>query len=288
MRIRSKTASVALPLIAAGLALPLAARLALPVYAQAGADATNVVLVGHHDLNGNGDGGEGLAIQQWPDGRRILYLAHEAQKTCLSIVDVTRPERPVLINQLPSPTPGTTRCNSLGLSGNVLAVANQTLQKGQTLAGMWALDVSNFERIEKAKTLQDLALSFFDTSGISSRGIHCLWFADGEFAHLTTGMPDFDPVNPNDDQIYVIVDLASWFNGGVRIFHIADGPAGVPDAPPHLAEIGHYIPAPPPRTPARSAQINHAIVDERGLIYANDRFTGGLYILRYTGSVPLN
>ena len=474
MRIRTKTVRwIALLLIAAGLALRLTAHLALRVHAQAGADATNVVLVGHHDLNGNGDGGEGLAIQQWPDGRRILYLAHEGQKTCLSIVDVTRPERPVLINQLPSPTPGTTRCNSLGLSGNVLAVANQTLQKGQQLAGMWALDVSNVERIEKARTLQDLALSFFDTSGISSRGIHCLWFVDGEFAHLTTGMSDFDPTNPNDDQIYVVVDLrdprrprevgrwwypgtrkgdaclpgclpprhqkidagyrphqievwperpdrayvgyidggafilnisglasvraghernfsptvvgratfsppytawthtfqpifsrglalasdeavrdncedmpklvwlvdiraeshpviidtaplqandgercqaggrfgahnlhpnfpsatsanlqhttvASWFNGGVRIFHIADGPAGVPDAPPHLAEIGHYIPAPPPGTPVRSAQINHAIVDEHGLIYANDRFTGGLYILRYTGPVPLN
>jgi hypothetical protein len=45
-------------------------------------------LVGRSDLNGNGDGGEGMAIQQWPDGRRILYIAHEGEKTCLSIVDV--------------------------------------------------------------------------------------------------------------------------------------------------------------------------------------------------------
>ena len=37
-----------------------------------------------------------------------------------------------------------------------------------------------------------------------------------------------------------------------------------------------------------SLQISHAIVDVRGLIYANDRFTGGLYILRYTGSVPMD
>jgi hypothetical protein len=36
------------------------------------------------------------------------------------------------------------------------------------------------------------------------------------------------------------------------------------------------------------AQINHAIVDEKGLIYANDRSTGGLYILRYTGTVALD
>src|ERR1019366_1626179 len=78
----------------------------VPVVAQTAPEAKNVVLVGHNDLNGNGDGGEGLAIQKWPDGRRILYLAHEGQKTCLSIVDVTHPENPVLINQLPSPAHG--------------------------------------------------------------------------------------------------------------------------------------------------------------------------------------
>jgi hypothetical protein len=48
------------------------------------------------------------------------------------------------------------------------------------------------------------------------------------------------------------------------------------------------FPAAPPKSPAGTAQIDHAIVDEHELIYANDRFTGGLYILRYTGSVPLN
>jgi hypothetical protein len=69
--------------------------------AQRGAEARNMVLVGHNDLsrrsaagaeadfNGLGDGGEGLALQQWPDGRRILYLAHEAPQRCVSIIDVT-------------------------------------------------------------------------------------------------------------------------------------------------------------------------------------------------------
>src|SRR5690242_16852047 len=103
--------------------------------AQPVAEAQNVSLVGHNDLNGNGDGGEGLAIQQFPDGRRVLYLAHEGQKTCLSVVDVTHPEKPVIINQFPSPSPGITRCNSLGLSANVLVVANQTLKQGDKTAG---------------------------------------------------------------------------------------------------------------------------------------------------------
>ena len=175
--------------------------------AQSAAESRNVVLVGHNDLNGNGDGGEGLALQQFADGRKLLYLAHEAPQRCLSVIDVTRPEAPVMVNQLPSPSPGVTRCNSLGLSGTVLAVANQAAKAGGKTAGMWVLDVSSFDKIRTAKSLDDLKLSFFDTSGPQSRGVHNLWFVDGEFAHLTTGMPDFVPTNEQDDQIWVTVDL---------------------------------------------------------------------------------
>jgi hypothetical protein len=82
---------------------------------QQSPEQKDMELVGRSDLNGNGDGGEGMAIQQWPDGRRILYIAHEGEKTCLSIVDVSHPEKPMMVNQLPSPQPGVTRCNSLGL-----------------------------------------------------------------------------------------------------------------------------------------------------------------------------
>ena len=63
------------------------------------------------------------------------------------------------------------------------------------------------KKVSTAKSLDDLKLSFFDTSGPESRGVHNLWFVDGEFAHLTTGMPDFHPTNPQDDQIWVVVDL---------------------------------------------------------------------------------
>jgi len=34
--------------------------------------------------------------------------------------------------------------------------------------------------------------------------------------------------------------------------------------------------------------MNDLIVGNDGLIYANDRFTGGLYILQYTGKTPLD
>ena len=442
-----------------------------PVTAGPAADESkDMELVAHHDLGGNGDGGEGMAIQQRPDGRRILYLAHEGQKTCLSIVDVTDARAPALLNQLPSPGPGVARCNSLGLAGDVLAVANQTVTVGQKPAGMWLLDVGDLARVRTAKTVGDLSLAFFDTSGSQSRGVHWLWFVDGEFAHLATGSADFRPTNPQDDQFYMIVDVrdrrkprevgrwwlpgtraedgclpaclpkrqplddgyrahdihvypqrperaylgyidagaltldvsgladvragraqtfsprlvsrldysppypawthtfqplfsrglavlsdeavsercadapkliwiadirdetnptivatapapqnvsalcarggrfgahnlhpnfpaatsarlentvvGTFFNGGVRIYRLVDVP--LRGSPPRVEEIGWFIPAAPPRNPSGAIQINHAIVDEKGLIYANDRIAGGLYILRYTGKPPLD
>ena len=51
------------------------------------------MLVSQNDLNGGGDGGEGLALQQL-DGRRLLYFPHEGTARCLSAIDVTRPEIP--------------------------------------------------------------------------------------------------------------------------------------------------------------------------------------------------
>ena len=443
--------------------------LAIPAHAQRAAEAKDMEQLSQLDLNGHGDGGEGLALQL-KDGRRILYLAHEGQKTCLSVVDVTDPRAPALVAQLPSPGPGVTRCNSLGLSGNVLAVANQALGIGQKPAGMWLLDVSELRRVKRARSLDDLKLAFFDTSGSQSRGVLWLWFVDGEFVHLATGAADFEPTHPSDDQFYMTVDVRnprkprevgrwwlpgtrtgdsclpgcmpkrqrvddgyrahsiqiypqradraylgyidggmvildiskladvragkaakfspqivsrfdygppfpSWchtvqplwgrglavvadeavqdkcadspkliwlvdirdeanpvivgtaplpdnvaslcsrggrfgahnlhpafpgpvsaqlkntfvgtfFNGGVRIYGLAD--AAMPGAPPSVKELGYFIPAAPPGNTSGVIQINHVIVDEKGLIYAVDRVTGGLYILKYTGKVPLD
>ncbi len=462
-------------------------------------ESKNMRLIAHHDLNGHGDGGEGLAIQQRPDGRRILYLAHEGTQFCVSVLDVTDPRSPVLLNQLPSPAPGVSRCNSLGLAGNVLAIANQVTGVGLPIAGMWLLDVSDIGRVQKAQSLQDLALSFFDTQGAHSRGVHWLWFVDGEFAHISTGTADSSPTHPSDDQFYMIVDVrdsknprevgrwwlpgtqmgdaclpdclpqrhpiddgyrahnievfpdrpgrayigyidggmiildisglaevksgrasrfsptlvsrlkfsppfpawthtvqplsrrddperdlafvsdeavmnecgdapkliwlvdiraetnpvivgtapqpenagelcskggrfgahnqhpnfpsptsaqlrntmvGSFFNGGVRIYRLFDVP--VPGAPPRIEEIGFIVPPAPahqalnaedpqfgtcgpmphqslqPNGPITTIQINHMLVDENRLIYANDRITGGLYIFEYTGQHPLD
>ena len=80
--------------------------------------------------------------------------------------------------------------------------------------------------------------------------------------------------------------VGTFFNGGVRLYRLFD--TKLANAPPRIKEIGYYIPAAPAKNQTRTIQMNHAIVDENGLIYANDRGTGGLYILRYTGKEPLD
>ncbi len=84
-----------------------------------------------------------------------------------------------------------------------------------------------------------------------------------------------DPTARNLKQTVV----GSFFNGGVRAYSIAD-----PHAP---SEIGFMVDAPPKGNATHSIQINDVYVDENGLIYANDRLSGGLDIIRYSGSVPL-
>ena len=419
---------------------------AAPARAQnplAAAAASNMRIIGRSDLNGAGKGGEGLALKQYPGGRRVLFLAHESAPMCFSEIDVTQPSAPKVIKQVPVEA-DFVRCNSLGLAGSTLVVAHQTEKAGEPHAGLDIYDVSD--------PMQPRKLSHFDTSGPHSRGVHYVWFADGRYAYLSTGARDFAPRNPKDDQFLMILDLkdprqpreigrwwlpgtrqgdaaaaparvgtfdsgirmhsltipadrpdrayigwidggwvvldisdkrhpkaimrrawqsldegfahtvlaipargiaiqseeaikfkcadwpkrnwvwdirderhpyplapfppvpnqaalcraggrfgshnidmnrpvpnsktlnntvvGSYFNGGVRAYSIAD--------PSHPVEIGYVIPAAPPGNPTHTIQINDIYVDEHGLIYANDRLSGGLYVIRYTGKVPLD
>ena len=406
------------------------------------AEASNMQIIGHSNLNGAGKGGEGLALHQYPSGQRVLFLAHESAPMCFSVIDVTKPEDPKVITQVPVEAPYL-RCNSLGLSGTTMAVAHQTEKVGQQYAGMEVYDVADPAHPKK--------LAYFDTSGPHSRGVHYLWFADGAYAYLSTGAKDFVPRNKNDDQFLMIVDMRDpahpketgrwwlpgtregdkepspprvqpfdtgirmhspalspdrpdrvyigWIDGGLVILDIADkahpklvahvswqslgngfahtllplpsrnlliqteeataanckdwpkrdwvwdisnekAPIPLAAFPPpadfgalckaggrfgahnidmnhpastsrtltktvvgsffaggvraysiedpyHPVEIGYLVDAAPPGNASHSIQINDVYVDENGLIYANDRLSGGLDIIRYTGSVPL-
>jgi hypothetical protein len=193
----------------------------------------NFNLLAQHELDGHGAMGEGMSIQIAPDGRRILWLAHESAPKNFTALDVSNPRKPTIVVQTELPH-AQMRSNSLETCGNVMAVAYQTQKAGQQPAGFELFDISQPERPR--------SISFFDCSGTTSRGVHQLWFCDGEYVHAASGAPDFTPTHPLDDQFYRCfdvrnpskpVEIGRWWMPGTR--------AGDSVAPParHALDKGY-------------------------------------------------
>ena len=73
---------------------------------RSGADGVvtwNFKLLSHHMLDGFGGMGEGMSIQIAPDGRRILWLAHESAPKNFTAVDVSDPRKPKVVAQTELP-----------------------------------------------------------------------------------------------------------------------------------------------------------------------------------------
>ena len=68
--------------------------------------------------------------------------------------------------------------------------------------------------------------------------------------------------------------VGTFFNGGVRAFDVSD--------PFRPREVAYHVPAAPKRSRHGAIQLNDVFVDERGIVYSVDRFTGGLYVFALT------
>ena len=160
--------------------------------------ALNMKLLAHHELQGFGGIGEGMGMQITRDQRRILWLAHESAPKNFTGVDVTDPRQPKVVVQTELPH-AKVRSNSLDIVGDIMVVAYQTREAGLKPAGFDIFDISKPE----APRL----VSHFDASGPHSRGVHAVWFVDGETVHMASGAADFTPTHANDDQFYCIIDV---------------------------------------------------------------------------------
>jgi hypothetical protein len=178
--------------------------------------AFNMRLLAHHELQGFGGIGEGMGMQITRDQRRILWLAHESAPKNFTAVDVTDPRAPRVVVQTELPH-AKVRSNSLDIVGDTMIVAYQTKEVGLKPAGFDIFDISTPETPR--------LISHFDASGPHSRGVHALWFVDGEYVHMAAGAADFKPTHPNDDQFYRIIDVRNpskpveagrWWYPGTR------------------------------------------------------------------------
>ena len=177
----------------------------------------NFKLLAHHELAGFGGMGEGMSIQIAKDGRRIIWLAHESAPKNFTGVDVTDPrdaedrgaDRPA---GQASCAPTRWRRSATSWRSRISARSS-----GQKPAGFELFDISVPETPK--------SIAFVDRSGPGSRGVHQLWFCDGDYVHMAAGAPDFEANNPLDDQFYRIFDVRNpskpvevgrWWMPGTR------------------------------------------------------------------------
>ena len=129
------------------------------------------------------------------------------------------------------------RSNSLSIVGDTMLVAYQSTEPNEPGTGVGVYDIGNAE--------EPRHIGFWEAQGPQSRGCHCLWWTDGEYAHLSSGTPDSRPTNPMDDQFYVILDVKDpakpteagrwWFPG------TQEGDDAAPPARHPQFDAGHSL-----------------------------------------------
>lgn len=192
----------------------------------------NMKLIAQNTLDGFGGIGEGMAIQEAKDGRRIMWLAHEGQPKNFTGVDVTDIKNPKVIVQRDLPHTSM-RSNSLEVTGDIMAVAYQVLAEPGVMKPGFGKDPAGIELFDISNPEDPKTISFFDCSGPHSMGVHQLWFVDGETIHFAGGAPDFQPRNMADSQFYRSIDVSNpskpveigrWWLPGTREGDVEDPP----------------------------------------------------------------
>ena len=140
----------------------------------------NFKLLAQNDLGGFGGMGEGMSVQIAKDGRRIIWLAHESAPKNFTAVDVSDPRQPKIVAQTDLPKPYM-RSNSLELSGDIMAVAYQTQKGGMSSRPGWSCSIYPCRKSH--------ARSHSWIVQATSRGVHQLWFCDGEYVHMAAREP---------------------------------------------------------------------------------------------------
>ena len=137
----------------------------------------NTRLIGHHDLDGSGDGMQIIKYGQY------AYIAHVGtSKMALSILDVSDPANPKLIRQLPHPP--NTHNHKVQIVGKTL-IQNSEFISYIPRTGpedpVTGLNVYNIDDPTDPKLV-----AFYP---VAMRGVHRIWFREGPYAHIAAPPP---------------------------------------------------------------------------------------------------
>jgi hypothetical protein len=245
--------------------------------------ALNMKLISHHEMGGFGGVGEGMGMQKTKDGRRVMWLGHEGAPKNFTAIDVTDPKNPKMIIQTELPH-SKMRSNNLEVFGDIMFVSHQ-------IRGERGLKPAGFDIWDIAKPEEPKKITHFDASGPHSLGVHCLWCADGEYVHMSSGAPDFQPRHPNDHQFYRIIDVRNlskpvevgrWWYPGQK-----EGDAA-PALPRHPKFDGGYRPHNIQVYPQRPDRAYVAYIDGGVVILDISDKAHPKEISRYNYSPPYN
>jgi len=157
---------------------------------QAESDAEKTRLVGHHDLNGSGDG-----MQVVKHGK-YLYVAHVGQsKMALSILDVSDPSNPRLLRQIPHAP--NTHNHKVQIVGDVLVQNSEFISYLPITGSEKPVAGLNVYSIEDPENPQQIG--FYP---VGERGVHRTWYREAPYAHIAA------PVEGCSSRGYHIVDLS--------------------------------------------------------------------------------
>jgi hypothetical protein len=154
------------------------------------AQSRNLRLVAQHDLDGKGDG---MQVMRHED---VVYVGHTGtSRAGTSILDVTDPRRPKLIDQWPAPEH--THTHKVQVADGLLLVNHErypyrpSTPLGPHSAGLAVYGLADPGAPE--------LIGFWESTG---KGVHRVVWEGGRFAHLSVTPDGFT------DRIWVILDLS--------------------------------------------------------------------------------
>jgi hypothetical protein len=190
---------------------------------------------------------------QRPDRAYLGYL--DAGVIILDISDMSKPKMVSRWDNSP-PFDGFTHTVLPLFGRDLLVVTDEAVREdGSDLPKLtWVLDASDETNLVPLSTLPAPPSDAFGRTDrrIGAHNIH-------ENVPLPTSWQSEDIV------------IGTYFGAGLRAYDISN--------PYQPREVGFFIPPTPPLSKQGTISLNDVFVDERGIVYTVDRFSGGLYTL---------
>ena len=193
---------------------------------------------------------------QRPDRAYVGYI--DGGVVILDISDKSHPKEVSRYNYSP-PYNGFTHTAMPLFSRNLLIVTDEcTNDNGKDWPKLaWVFDARNEKNLVPIATLPLPPVEVFGKRG-------------GRFGAHNVHENYPGPLSWRSDDIVV----GTFFNGGLRAYDVTN--------PYQPKEIAYFVPGAPALSPKGAVQINDVFIDDRGLAFCGDRFTGGLYVLEMT------